>query len=139
MINVLVKKLPAKVGYDWAEHKQKEKVGTMASEDKFWELMEVLKPKKEVTKDVLHKQELSGDKSKTYSCYVTGQTITIQQQHNLQGNQEPTRCQTLDCRLLEIGKLWGCRICEGQGRITALQIGNKLKQCYETKQNHVTS
>ena len=105
MINVLVKKLPAKVGY--------ENVWNMASEDKFWELMDVLKPKKEVTKDVLHKQELSGVKSKTYSCYVTGQTIKIQQQHNLKGNQEPTRCQMLDCKLLEIGKLWGYRICEG--------------------------
>ena len=105
MINVLVKKLPTKVGHDWAEHKQKEKAGTMDSEDKFRELMEFLRAKSEVTKDALHKQEIAGDKSTAHSCYVMGQTITIQQQHNLQGNQEPTRCQTLDCRLLEIGKL----------------------------------
>ena len=100
MINVLVKKLPAKVGYDWAEHKQKEKVGTMASEDKFRELMEFLKAKKEVTKDVLHKQEISGDKSKTHSCYVTGQTFTVQQKrdpprHPKNGEQRFVRSEPL--------------------------------------------
>ena len=59
---------------------QKEKVDMMASEDKFRELMEFLKAKKEVTKYVLHKQGVSGDKSKTHSSYVTGQTFTIQHQ-----------------------------------------------------------
>ena len=82
MINVLVKKLPTKVGHDWAEHKQKEKAGTMDSEDKFRELMEFLRAKKEVTKDALDKQEIAGDKSRTHSCYVMGQTITIQQQRD---------------------------------------------------------
>ena len=82
MINVLVRKLPAKVGYDWEEHKQKEKVGSMASEDKFRELMEFLKAKKEVAKAVIHKQELSGENSKTHSCYVTGQTFSVQHQRD---------------------------------------------------------
>ena len=82
MINVLVKKLPAKVNYDWQEHKQKEKVGTMASEDKFCELMNFLKEKKEITKAVVHSQEISGEKSKTHSSYVTGYTFSIQQQRD---------------------------------------------------------
>ena len=83
MINVLVKKLPAKVSYDWGEHMIKEKVGTMASEDKFRELMEFLKEKKEVTKWVISKQQgMSSDKSKTHSSYVTGQTFAIQQQRD---------------------------------------------------------
>ena len=93
-INVLVRKLPAKVGYDWSEHKEEKNVGTMASEDKFRELMTFLKKKKAVTKDVLHKQEISGDKSKTHSCYVTGQTFSVQQQKDLPRhprNEEPTR------------------------------------------------
>ena len=64
MINVLVQKLPAKVGHDWAEHKQSDKLGTMASEEK------------------LCYASISGDKSKTHSCYVTGQTCTIQQQRD---------------------------------------------------------
>ena len=79
MINVLVEKLPAKVGYDWQEHKEKENVGTMASEDKFCELIDFLKAKKEVTKAVVHTQEISGEKSKTHSSYVTGQSFTVQQ------------------------------------------------------------
>ena len=82
MINVLVKKLPSKVSQDWSKHKQKEKVDTMASEDKFRELMEFLKSEKEVTKDLLHRQETSTDKSRTHSSYVTGHTFTIQQQRD---------------------------------------------------------
>ena len=82
MINVLVRKLPAKVAQDWAKHKQKEKLGTMASEDIFRELMDFLKMEKEVTKDLLHKQETSSDKSRTHSSYVTGQTFTVQQQRD---------------------------------------------------------
>ena len=35
MIDVLVRKLPGKVVQDWLEHKQKEQVDTMASEDIF--------------------------------------------------------------------------------------------------------
>ena len=77
MIDVLVRKLPSKVAQDWATHKQKEKVGTMVSEDIFKELMDFLKAQKEVTKDLLHKHETSADKSKTHSCYVTGQTFAV--------------------------------------------------------------
>ena len=44
----------------------------MDSEEKFRELMEFLRAKKEVTKDALHKQEIA----------VMGQTITIQQQRD---------------------------------------------------------
>ena len=80
MIDILVRKLPAKVAQDWVEHKQKEKLGSMVSEDIFRELMDFLKAKKEVTKELLHKQESSVDKSKTHSSYVTGQSFTIQQQ-----------------------------------------------------------
>ena len=75
MINVLVKKLPARVAQDWSKYKQKKNVGMMASEDKFRELMQFLKSEKEVTKDILHSQE--SDKSKTHASYVTGQTFTI--------------------------------------------------------------
>ena len=82
MINVLVRKLPAKVGYDWYEHTEEKNIGTMASEDKFRELMEFLRKKKAITKNVLHKQEISGDKSKTHSSYVTGQTFTVQPQND---------------------------------------------------------
>ena len=82
MINVLVKKLPTKVAQDWSLHKQKEKVDTMASEDIFRELMQFLKLQKEVTKDILHRQETSSDKSKTHSSYVTGQTFAVQQQRD---------------------------------------------------------
>ena len=39
MINVLVRKLPSKVSQDWSKHKQKEKVDTMASEDRFRECL----------------------------------------------------------------------------------------------------
>ena len=74
MINVLVKKLPAKVAQDWAKHKQKEKISNMASEDVFKELMDFLKAEKEVTKDLLHKAE-HVEKAKTHTSYVTGQTF----------------------------------------------------------------
>ena len=80
MIDVLVRKLPAKVALDWYDHKQKEQVGTMASEDVFGELMKFLKAKKDITKEYLHKQETSSDKSRTHSSYVTGHTFTIQHQ-----------------------------------------------------------
>ena len=82
MIDVLVRKLPAKVAQDWAEHIQKEKLGSMDSEDIFRELMDFLKAKKEVTKYLLHKQETSADKSKTHSSYVTGQSFMVQQQRD---------------------------------------------------------
>ena len=51
--------------------------------------MEFLKEKKMVTKECLHKQEISSDKSKTYSTYVTGQNFTIQQQRD-----KPTKAPT---------------------------------------------
>ena len=90
----------------------------MASEDKFQELMDFLKKKKAVTKSVLHKQEISGDKSKTHSCYVTGQTFTVQQLRGpprypknvnrlgkaeplciaCKGTKNPEDAKTLDCR-----------------------------------------
>ena len=35
MIDFLVRKLPAKVAQDWAEHIQKEKLGSLVSEDIF--------------------------------------------------------------------------------------------------------
>ena len=69
MIDVLVRKLPAKVAQEWAKHIQKEKVGMMVSEDIFRELMDFLKSEKEVTKYLIHKQETSADKSKTHSSY----------------------------------------------------------------------
>ena len=78
MIDVLERKLPSQVSKDLAKHKQKEKVGIMASEDRFGVLMEFLKAEKEVTKDLLHKKETNSDKSKTHSCYVTGHTFTVQ-------------------------------------------------------------
>ena len=53
MIDVLVRKLPAKVAEDWEE----KKLDDMASEDIFAELMKFLKAKKEVTKKLLHKQK----------------------------------------------------------------------------------
>ena len=83
MIDVLERKLPSQVSKDWAKHKQKEKVGMMASEDRFGVLMEFLKAEKEVTKSLLHKQETSSDKSKTHSSYVTGQTFTVHQKRLL--------------------------------------------------------
>ena len=61
MIDVLVRKLPAKVAQDWAEHIQKEKLSSLVSEDIFRELMKFLKAKKEVTKEMLHKQETNSD------------------------------------------------------------------------------
>ena len=42
--------------------------------------MGFLKVQKEITKEYLHKQETSNDKSKTHTSHVTGQTFTIQQQ-----------------------------------------------------------
>jgi hypothetical protein len=51
-------------------------------EDIFGELMKFLKAKKLVTKVLLHKQETGGDKSKTHSSYVTGQTFTVQHQRD---------------------------------------------------------
>ena len=78
MINVIAKKLPTKVAEDWAEHKQKEKIGLKSSEEIFKELMEFLKSKKEVTKDLISKQE-GNEKSKTHTSYVTGQTFVVQQ------------------------------------------------------------
>ena len=82
MIDVLVRKLPGKVAQDWEEHKQKEQLDDMDSEEIFGELMKFLKAKKLVTKALLHKQETGGDKSKTHSSYVTGQTFTVQHQRD---------------------------------------------------------
>ena len=79
MIDFLVRKLPGKVRQDWEKHKLEKQVGVMASEDIFEELMKFLKKEKEVTKACVHAQETSGDKSRTNSCYVTGQTFTTQQ------------------------------------------------------------
>ena len=91
IINVLVRKLPSKVAQDWARHKQKGKIGDKASEEVFLDLMEFLKSEKEVTKDLLHKQE-SSDKSKTHTSYVTGQTFVVQQQgDNLWGAKAADR------------------------------------------------
>ena len=79
MINVLVKKLPSKVAQDWAKHKHKEKLSSKDSNEIFQELMQFLKEEKEVTKDLLHKQEASTDKSRTHTSYVTGQTFVVNQ------------------------------------------------------------
>ena len=45
--------------------------------------MEFLKTEKEVTKDLLHMQDTSTDKSRTHISYLTGQTFTVQQQRVL--------------------------------------------------------
>ena len=80
MIDVLVRKLPEQVSKEWLKHKQEKNVDTMVSEDIFRELIGFLKVQKEITKEYLHKQETSNDKSKTHTSHVTGQTFTIQQQ-----------------------------------------------------------
>lgn len=49
MINVLVGKFPTKIALAWAEHKQEKKVGAIASNEIFGELMSFLKAKKDVT------------------------------------------------------------------------------------------
>ena len=59
------------------QNNQKKKMDTMVSEDIFRELMEFLKSEKEVTKELLHRQETSCDKSTAQISYVTGQTFTI--------------------------------------------------------------
>ena len=83
MINVLVKKLPAKVAQEWAKHKQREKIGSKTSEEIFSSLIDFLKAEKEVTKDLLCKQDSSSEKSRTHTCYVTGQTFVINNQSNI--------------------------------------------------------
>ena len=60
----------------------------MVSEDIFGELMTFLKAKKEVTKALLHQQETGGEKSKTHSSYVTGQTFAVQQQRDPPRNSQ---------------------------------------------------
>ena len=79
MVNVLVSKLPVKVAQEWAKNKEKKKMDTMVSEDIFRELMQFLKSEKQVTKDILNRQETISDKTRTHISYVTGQTFTVQQ------------------------------------------------------------
>ena len=83
MINVLVKKLPVKVAQEWAKHKQREKLGSKASEEIFSSLIDFLKAEKEVTKDLLYKQDSSSEKSRTHTCYATGQTFVIDNHSNV--------------------------------------------------------
>ena len=84
MINVLVKKLPPKVAQEWAKFKQKEKIGIKSSEEIFTALMDFLKSEKEITKDLLSKQESSSEKSRSHTCYVTGQTFLVHQTQDKQ-------------------------------------------------------